>query len=55
MKYVFWVMCKGLEVIHDVTRCRRPPVGWWCSRSLGHSGPCAARAHISVVQDKHDL
>ena len=23
--------------------CKRPPVGWVCSREDGHSGPCAAR------------
>lgn len=23
--------------------CATPPVGWWCSRSPGHEGPCAAR------------
>jgi hypothetical protein len=23
--------------------CRLPPFGWWCSRSAGHEGPCAAR------------
>ena len=24
-------------------RCDVPPPGWWCSRSKGHDGPCAAR------------
>ena len=24
-------------------KCNRPPKGWWCSRGLGHAGPCAAR------------
>lgn len=24
-------------------RCEVPPAGWWCSRSPGHDGPCAAR------------
>lgn len=23
--------------------CEKPPAGWWCSRSKGHAGPCAAR------------
>ncbi len=23
--------------------CKIPPSGWWCSRSAGHEGPCAAR------------
>lgn len=23
--------------------CTIPPEGWWCSRTPGHSGPCAAR------------
>lgn len=23
--------------------CRRPPLGWACSRGEGHDGPCAAR------------
>lgn len=23
--------------------CRVPPPGWWCSRTPGHDGPCAAR------------
>lgn len=22
--------------------CSRPPEGWWCSRPVGHHGPCAA-------------
>ncbi len=26
------------------TRCQVPPPGWWCSRSAGHDGPCAARS-----------
>jgi len=28
--------------------CPIPPPGWWCSRSPGHEGPCAAR--VSVVR-----
>lgn len=24
-------------------RCDVPPAGWWCSRTKGHEGPCAAR------------
>lgn len=23
--------------------CEIPPEGWWCSREVGHGGPCAAR------------
>lgn len=23
--------------------CEVPPEGWWCSRTAGHDGPCAAR------------
>jgi hypothetical protein len=23
--------------------CTVPPFGWWCSRTPGHDGPCAAR------------
>lgn len=23
--------------------CPLPPPGWWCSRTPGHEGPCAAR------------
>lgn len=23
-------------------RCRVPPPGWYCTRTPGHSGPCAA-------------
>lgn len=23
-------------------KCRRPPAGWYCTRSAGHDGPCAA-------------
>lgn len=23
--------------------CQMPPPPWWCSRELGHDGPCAAR------------
>jgi len=23
--------------------CRLAPRGWWCSRTAGHRGPCAAR------------
>jgi hypothetical protein len=23
--------------------CDRAPAGWWCSRTPGHDGPCAAR------------
>lgn len=22
--------------------CQIPPLGWWCSRQVGHEGPCAA-------------
>jgi hypothetical protein len=22
--------------------CPQPPVGWYCTRGLGHDGPCAA-------------
>lgn len=25
-------------------KCDVPPLGWECSRPIGHSGPCAARA-----------
>lgn len=34
------------ESVPDVNQgsgCDTPPQGWWCSRSKGHSGPCAAR------------
>lgn len=24
-------------------KCKMPPPGWWCSRTPGHDGPCAAR------------
>src|SRR5688572_20133530 len=27
----------------DPRRCSVPPDGWWCSREVGHEGPCAAR------------
>ncbi len=30
------------EMVHSAARCDRPPVGWTCSRSPGHDGPCAA-------------
>ena len=23
-------------------QCLRPPTGWYCTREVGHSGPCAA-------------
>lgn len=26
-----------------MSKCVLPPEGWWCSREVGHSGPCAAR------------
>lgn len=26
-----------------VDPCKLPPEGWWCSRGVGHEGPCAAR------------
>ena len=22
--------------------CKKPPVGWYCTRAAGHEGPCAA-------------
>ena len=24
------------------TACNQPPIGWTCSRVVGHEGPCAA-------------
>lgn len=27
-------------------RCQIPPSGWWCSRDVGHEGPCAARVRL---------
>jgi hypothetical protein len=27
----------------DADPCDRAPAGWWCSRTPGHDGPCAAR------------
>jgi hypothetical protein len=24
------------------TTCHVPPPGWWCTRTSGHDGPCAA-------------
>jgi hypothetical protein len=26
------------------SRCNRPPIGWKCTRTAGHDGPCAAIA-----------
>jgi hypothetical protein len=26
----------------DTAACTRPPQGWYCTRGLGHEGPCAA-------------
>ncbi len=35
-------------------RCTRPPAGWWCSRTEGHDGPCAARPESTQRQgDPH--
>lgn len=28
---------------YDEGICTIPPQGWWCSRTPGHEGPCAAR------------
>lgn len=30
------------EKHRDAQPCLRPPQGWYCTRSPGHSGPCAA-------------
>lgn len=27
---------------HIGTACSRPPIGWHCTRTVGHDGPCAA-------------
>ena len=24
----------------------KAPAGWWCSREIGHEGPCAARHNV---------
>jgi hypothetical protein len=31
-------------------RCQVPPPGWWCSRTAGHAGPCAARPISTRVE-----
>jgi len=31
--------------------CQNPPDGWWCSRPLGHEGPCAAREVAEKVYE----
>lgn len=30
------------SVCVKVTRCRKPPIGWICSKDRGHDGPCSA-------------
>lgn len=36
----------------DMTPCRNPPVGWWCSRPSGHEGPCAACPDRGLVDSR---
>ena len=31
--------------------CDRPPEGWYCTRGLGHEGPCAARPERPMLAD----
>lgn len=31
------------EPSRSEVECEVPPPGWWCSRTPGHDGPCAAR------------
>lgn len=31
------------DVNQGYETCPIPPEGWWCSRAIGHDGPCAAR------------
>lgn len=38
------------DVIRQVT-CPQPPEGWWCSRTVGHDGPCAAREFPLTKED----
>jgi hypothetical protein len=33
----------------DSDSCEIAPVGWYCTRGAGHSGPCAARPQIVAV------
>lgn len=35
-----WWLCANQPPMPTV--CQRPPKGWHCTRSPGHSGPCAA-------------
>jgi len=34
---------ESVPVVTQGSECELPPIGWWCSRSKGHDGPCAAR------------
>lgn len=34
---------EGQREQYDEGICTLPPEGWWCSRTPGHEGPCAAR------------
>jgi hypothetical protein len=35
------------------TVCGKPPEGWWCSRTPGHKGPCAARVENTEAFDPY--
>ena len=32
------------------TVCNEPPVGWYCTRLVGHEGPCAAHPLLGGLQ-----
>ena len=34
---------------HTESRCNRPPMGWTCTRTAGHDGPCAAISWFGEV------
>lgn len=44
-----WLACQPIDMDEHAAQCsiddfcRVPPIGWYCTRKRGHSGPCAAR------------
>ena len=31
--------------------CNLPPKGWYCTRSIGHAGPCAAHKRKRLISN----
>lgn len=40
---VDWEMERYGQPFPIAKRCNLPPEGWYCTRGIGHEGPCAAR------------